>query len=114
MCLIMNSKDLTEAEQIKKKWQEYAAELYKNGLNDLDNNSGVVIHLELDILECEVKWTLGNRKLSSGHRTGKGQFSLQSQGRVMPKNVQTTAQLHSFHILARLCSKSFKLGFSST
>ena len=114
MCLIMNSKDLTEAEQIKKKWQEYAAELYKNGLNDLDNNSGVVIHLELDILECEVKWALGNRKLSSGHRTGKGQFSLQSQGRVMPKNVQTTAQLHSFHILARLCSKSFKLGFSST
>ena len=42
MCLIMNSKDLTEAEQIKKRWQEYTAELYKNGLNDLDNNSGVV------------------------------------------------------------------------
>ena len=75
MCLIMNSKDLTEAEQIKKRWQEYTAELYKNGLNDLDNNSGVVTHLELGILECEVKWALGSRKLSSGHRTGKGQFS---------------------------------------
>ena len=114
MCLIMNSKDLTEAEQIKKRWQEYTAELYKNGLNDLDNNSGVVTRLEPGILECEVKSALGSGKLSSGHRTGKGQFSLRSQVRAMPKNVQTTAQLHSFHILARLCSKSFKLGFSST
>ena len=113
MCLIMNSKDLTEAEQSKKRWQEYTAELYKNGLNDLDNNSGVVTRLEPGILECEVKWALGSGKLSSGHRTGKGQFSLRSQVRAMPKNVQTTAQLHSFHILARLCSKSFKLGFSS-
>ena len=52
-------------------------------------------------------------KLSSGHRTGKGQFSFQSQRRAMPKNVQTIAQLHSFHMLARQCSKSFKLGFSS-
>ena len=42
-----------------------------------------------------------------GHRTGKGQFSFQSQGRAMPKNVQTTTQLHSFHMLARSCSKSF-------
>ena len=52
-------------------------------------------------------------KLSSGHRTGKGQFSFQSQRRAMAKNGQTTIQLCSFHILARLCSKSFKLGFSS-
>ena len=52
-------------------------------------------------------------KLSSGHRTGKGQFSFQPQIRAMPKNVQTTIQLHSSHRLARLCSKSFKLGFSS-
>ena len=52
-------------------------------------------------------------KLSSGHRTGKGQFSFQSQRRAMSKNVQTTVQLQSFHVLARLCSKSFKLGFSS-
>ena len=51
-------------------------------------------------------------KLSSGHRTGKGQFSFQSHRRAMPKNVQTSAQLYSIHIQARKCSKSFKLGFS--
>ena len=55
-----------------------------------------------------------NRKFSNSHRTGKGQFSFQSQGKAMPKNVQTTIQLHSFLILVRLCSKSFKLVFSST
>ena len=54
-----NSKDLTEAEEIKKRWQEYT-ELYKKGHNDLDNHDGVVTHLEPDILKCEVKWTLGN------------------------------------------------------
>ena len=92
--------------------------------------------LEPDILECEVKWALGNitmnkasggdgipaelfqileimllkccsqytsefGKLSSGHRTGKGQFSFQSQRKAMPKNIQTTAQFHSFHMLAK-------------
>ena len=50
----------------------------------------------------------------SSHRTGKGQFSVQSQRRAMPKNVQTTTQLYSFYIIARWCSKSFKLGFSCT
>ena len=59
-------------------------------------------------------WKFGKfGKLSSGHRTGKGWFSLQSQRRAMPKNVQTTVQLCSFHILARLCSKTCKPGFSS-
>ena len=53
-----NSKDLTEAEEIKKKWQEYTEYLYTKGLNDLDNYNGV-IPLELDILDCEVKWVLG-------------------------------------------------------
>ena len=52
-------------------------------------------------------------KLSSGHRTGKVQFSFQSQRMAMPKNVEITVQLHSFHMLARLCSKSFKLGINS-
>ena len=52
-------------------------------------------------------------KLSSGHRTGKGQFSFESQREAMPKNIQATAQLHSFLMLSRSCSKSFKLGFSS-
>ena len=55
-----NGKDLTEAEEIKKRWQEYTAELYRKGLNDPDNHSGVVTHLEPDILECEVKWVLGS------------------------------------------------------
>ena len=55
-----NSKDLTEVDEIKKRWQEYK-KVYtkKKGLNDLDNHSSVDIHLELDILECEVKWALG-------------------------------------------------------
>ena len=52
--------DPTEAEEIKKRWQEYTEELYKKGLNDPDNLDGVVTHLELDILECEVKWALEN------------------------------------------------------
>ena len=102
--------DLTEAEDIKKRWQEYTEELYKKDLHDPDNHDGVITHLELDILECEVKWTFGSitknkasggdgipvelfqifkddavkvytqyaskfGKLSSAHRTGKGQFS---------------------------------------
>ena len=127
---------LTEAEDIKKRWQEYTEELYKKDLHNPDNHDGVIIHLEPDILECEVKWALGNitknkasgsdgipvelfqilkehavkvlhstcqqiGKLSSGHRTGKGQFSFQSQRKAMPKNAQTTEQLHSSHTLVK-------------
>ena len=55
-----NGKDLTEAEEIKKRWQEYTEELHRKGLNDLDNHDGVVTHLEPDNLECEVKWALGS------------------------------------------------------
>ena len=55
-----NSKDLTKADEIKKRWQEYTEELYKIGLKDPDNHGGMVIHLELDTLECEVKWALGS------------------------------------------------------
>ena len=126
--------DLTEAENIKKRWQAYAEELYKKDLHDPDNHDGVITHLELNILECKVKWALGSiimntasggdgisvelfqilkddavkgctqyaskfGKLSSGHRTGKGQFSFQSQRQAMPKIVQTTAQLYSSHML---------------
>ena len=53
-------------------------------------------------------------KLSNGHRTGKGQFSFQFQRKAMPKNVQISIQLQSFHMTARLCSTFFKLGFKST
>ena len=52
--------DLTEAEDIKKRWQEYTEELYKKDLNDPDNHKGVITHLEADILECKVKWALGS------------------------------------------------------
>ena len=52
--------DLTEAEDIKKRWQEYTEELYKKDLHDPGNHDGVIIYLEPDILECEVKWTLGS------------------------------------------------------
>ena len=54
-----NGKDLTEAEVIKKRWQDYT-EPYRKGLNDQDNQDGVITHLEPDILECEVKWALGS------------------------------------------------------
>ena len=66
-----NSMDLTEAEDIKKRWQEYIEELYKKDLHDSDNHNGVIIHLEPDILECEVKWALGSitrNKASRGDR----------------------------------------------
>ena len=52
--------DLTEAEDIKKRWHEYTEELYKKDLHDQDNHDGVITHLEPDILECKVKWTLGS------------------------------------------------------
>ena len=130
-----NGMDLTEAEDIKKRWQEYI-ELYKKDLHNPDNHDGVITHLEPDILECEVKRASESittnkanggdripvelfqilkddavkvlhsvrqqiRKLSSGQRTGKGQFSFQSQRKAMPKNAQTTAQLHSSHSLVK-------------
>ena len=52
--------DLTEAEDIKKRWQEYTEELYKKDLHDPDNHNGVITYLEPDILGCEVKWALGS------------------------------------------------------
>ena len=133
-----NGTGLTEAEDIKKRWQEHTEELYKKDLHDPDNHNGVITHthLEPDILECELKWASGSittnkasggdgilvelfqilkddamkvlhsicqqfGQLSSGHRTEKGQFSFQAQRKTMPKNTQTTVQLHSSHILAK-------------
>ena len=65
-----NGTDLTEAEDIKKSWQEYTEELYKKDLHDPDNHDGVIIHLNPNILECEVKWALGSittNKASGGN-----------------------------------------------
>ena len=77
MCSIKdrNGMDLTEAEDIKKRWQEYTEELYKKDLQDQDNHSGVITHLEPDILECEVKWALESiptNKASGGAALGPG------------------------------------------
>ena len=131
-----NGMDLTEAEDIKKRWQEYTEELYKTDIHKPYIHNGVITHPEPDILECEVKWALESitmnkatggdgfpvelfqilkddavkvlhqyaskfGKLSSGHRTGKGQFSFQSQRKAMPKNAQTTVQLYSSHMLVK-------------
>ena len=64
-----NCMDLTEAKDIKKRWQEYIEELYKKDLHDPDNHDGMITHLEPDIMECEVKWALGSitiNKVSGG------------------------------------------------
>ena len=131
-----NSMDLTEAEDIKKRWQEYTEELYRTDLHDPDNHEGVITHLELDVLECEVKWAI--RSITTNKARGgdgipvelfqilkddavkvlhsicqqiwktqqwpqdrKCPFSFQSQRKAMPKNAQTTAQLHSSHTLVK-------------
>ena len=128
--------DLTEVEDIKKRWQEQTEELYKNDLHNPDNHDDVITHLEPDILECEVMWALGSitenkaiggdgipvelfqilkddamkvlhsmcqkfGKLSSGHKTGKGQFSFQSQRKAIPKSAQTFTQLYSSNMLVK-------------
>ena len=61
-----NGEDLTEAEDIKRRWQEYT-ELYKKDLHDPDNYDGVITHLDTDILECEVKWALGSMTMNKAN-----------------------------------------------
>jgi len=124
--------NLTKAEDIKKRWQDYTDELYKKVLHDQDNHDGVIINLELEILECKVRWALGSitiNKTSGGDGTPielfqnlkcdvvkvlhsicqqiwktqwwpqdrKRSVFIPSQRKTMPKNVQTTVQLHSSH-----------------
>ena len=89
-----NSKDLTEAENIKK-WQEYIEELYKKGLNDLNNHDGVVTHLEPDILECEAKWALGSittNKASGGNGIPAKQFQILKNNAVKVLQLRKTQQ----------------------
>ena len=100
--------DLIEAEDIKKRWQDYMEELYKKDLLDPDNHDDVITNLEPDILECEVKWALESiticqqiRKTQQWPQDWKGQFSFQSQRKTMPKNAKTTEQLHSSHMLIK-------------
>ena len=126
-----NGMDLTETEEIKKRCQEYTEELYKKDLHDPDNHDGVIIHLEPDILECEVKWALESitmNKVSGGDGIPVELFQILKDNAVkvlhsicqqiwktqqwpqdwkrsvfmaMPKNAQTTAQLHSSHMLVK-------------
>ena len=121
----------SEAEDIKKRWQEYTKELYKKDLHDPDNHNGMITHLEPDILECEVKWALESivmNKASGGdgilvelfqilkddavkvlhsicQQMWKTQQWPQESKRSVfiptPKNAQTTAQLHSSHALVK-------------
>ena len=77
--------DLTEAEDIKKRWQEYTEELYKKDLHDQDNHDGVITHLESDILECKVKWALGRitmNKASGGDEIPAELFQIQKDDAV--------------------------------
>jgi len=69
-----NGMDLTEAEEIKKRWQQYKEELYKKGLYDPNNHNGVITHLETDILECKVKWALGS--ITMNKASGGEEFQL--------------------------------------
>ena len=122
---------LTEAEDIKKRWQEYIEELYKKDLHGPNNHSGVIIHLEPGTLECEVKWALGSittNKASGGDRISVELFQILKDDAVkvlhsvgqqiwktqqwpqdwrrsisipIPKNAQTTARLHSSHTLVK-------------
>ena len=142
-----NGKDLTEAKDIKKKWQNTQKNIQKD-LNDPDNHDAVITHLEPDILAYKVKRALGSfitNKASGGDGIPAELFQILKDDAMkvlysmsqmwkaqqwsqdwkrsvfiqiskkfqIPKNVQTTIQLHLFHILGRLFSKSFKLGFGS-
>ena len=69
-----NGMDVTEAEDIKKRWQEYTEELYKKDLQDPDNHDGMITHLEPDLLECEVKWALGS--IATNKASGGDEFQL--------------------------------------
>ena len=88
--------DLTEAEDIKKRWQEYTEELYIKDLHDPDNHNGVITHLEPDVLECEVKWALGS--ITTNKASGSDGFSVElSQTlkddavKVLPANLENSA-----------------------
>jgi len=94
-----NGKDLRETEDIKKRWQEYMDELYKIGLNDLDNYDDVITHLKSDILDCEVKWALGSLVWTKLAEVTDFQLSLfnpkrwchESAALSMPANVKNSA-----------------------
>ena len=125
-----NGKDLTEAEEIKKRWQEYTDELYNKGLDKPDNFDGVVTHLDPDILECEVKWALGSitmNKASGGDEIPAELFQILKDDAVkvlhsiMPANLENSAvatglEMASFHSnrVERQCQRMLKLPHNCT
>ena len=89
--------DLTEAEEIKKRWLEYTKELYKKGFNDPDNHDNVVIHLKPDILECEVKWALGS--ITTNKASG---------GDGIPAELFKTLKVDAVKMLHSICQQILK------
>ena len=121
--------DLTEAEDIKKRWQEYTEELYKKDLHDPDNHDGVITHLEPDILECEVKWALGSittNKASGDDEIPADLFQIlkrccESAALNMPADLEDSARVTrlekvSFHFNSkeRQCQRMLKLPHNCT
>ena len=89
--------DLTEAEDIKKRWQEYMEELYKKDLHDPDDHDDVITHLEPDILECEVKWALGSITLNKA-----------SGGDGIPVELFQILKDYAFKVLLSMCHQIWK------
>ena len=98
-----NSMDLTEAEEIKKRWQEYEEELYKKGLKNPDNHDSVITHLESDILECEVKLTLGGITMNKLVELMEFQLSYFKSwtwnNRLVPNRKRSTSRLYIVTLL---------------
>ena len=92
-----NGMDLTEAEDIKKRWQEYTGELYKKNLHDPDNHDGVITHLEPDILECEVKWAL--RSITTNKASG---------GDGIPVELYQILKNDAVNVLHSICQQIWK------
>ena len=92
-----NGKDVTEAEEIKERWQEYTEELYEKGLNDPDNHDNMVTHLEPDILECEVKWVLGSITTNKANR-----------GNRIPANLFKILKDDAVKVLHSICQQIWK------
>ena len=92
-----NDMVLTKTEDIEKRWQEYTEELYKKDLNDLDNHDGIITHLQSDILECEVKWTLGSITMNND-----------SGGHGIPAELYQILKDDAVKVLHSICQQTWK------
>ena len=101
-----NSMDLTEAEDIKKRWQEYTEELYKKELHDPDNHNGMITHLEPDILECEVKWSL--ESITTNKASGGDGIPVDSGGDGIPVELFQILKDDAVKVLHSICQQIWK------